>query len=308
MHVGFDLGGSKLAGVLTDDKGSVLASHVTATPAHGRWVVSALLDMVDDLCQSANAEIDTVEFVGLGIAALVAPDGSIHGSTHLGGLRGLDLRQSLADAGRWKVEVDNDANCAARAGIGGSSDNFGFIGIGTGIGGAIVRDSRVERGAHGFAGEIGHMIVVAGGEQCPCGKRGCLEAYASGRALRRMVERAFVKGRLPELVDVTAPQRPPLTQAIFEGTKDCAGAAEIIREFAFYLAVGISNLVELYDLDKVLLGGGVSDSFALFSEDLRTQYDAVMVSPRKVAPVEIAAVPFGSLAGAVGAARMAADF
>ncbi|MDA8117187.1 MAG: ROK family protein [Actinomycetota bacterium] len=302
LRAGFDLGGTKLTGVLVGPDGEAVACRTVPSPSHGTWVASAVLDLLSRLLEDLGAGPGDVGFLGMGVPALVDLDERLHGATHVAGMSGQALLDELRSAGSWGAHIDNDVNCSAVAAIHAGENAFVLVSLGTGVGGAIVREGRLERGAHGFAGEIGHMVVVVGGEECGCGKRGCLEAYASGRALTRRVEREFAKGRLPELADPARPGVAPTAKAVVEAWRDLDVAEEIVTDFAYFLAVGISNLVEIGDHAKVLIGGGVSASLEHFYDLLREQYRSVMPPSRLRHDLPIEPVPYGPLAGAIGAA------
>lgn len=302
LRAGFDLGGTKLTGVLLDPDGEVIARHTVPSPSHANWVGSTVLDVLRRMLGECGGAESDVAFLGIGVPALVSHDERLHGATHVSGMSGSSLLEELRSAGPWSAHIDNDVNCSAIAAIHAGESSFLLVSLGTGIGGAIVRDGRVERGARGFAGEIGHMIVVAGGEECGCGKRGCLEAYASGQALTRRVEREFAKGRLPELVDPKRPGQAPAAKTVVESWRKLAVAGEIVQDWAFFLALGIANLIEVGDHAKVLIGGGVSASFDHFTELLLEQYQQVMTPARLRRDIPIELVPYGPMAGAIGAA------
>ena len=302
--MGLDLGGTKLAGVITSSNGEILASASVPTPSHGRWVSATMLELVDGLAAVAGGDRGSIAFLGVGIPGLVGNDERIHASTHVAGLAEVDLRSDLSKAGPWRVHLENDVHCAAITAMDKGGASFALITVGTGLGGAIVSEGSLRRGSRGFAGEVGHMIVVAGGEACLCGKRGCVEAYASGRSLALRVEREFVRGRLSEFVDPERPTHPPSPKEVLERHLGNEAAEEIVRDFCFYLAVGISNLIEVGDFERILIGGGVSESFDYFADELRQQYQGIMSPSRLRADLEITAVEHGPLAGAIGAARL----
>ncbi|MDA8262713.1 MAG: ROK family protein, partial [Actinomycetota bacterium] len=252
LRAGFDLGGTKLTGVLLDPVGEIIARHTVPSPSHANWVGSTVLDVLGRMLDECGGARSDVAFLGMGVPALVSLDERLHGATHVSGMSGSSLLGELRSAGAWVAHIDNDVNCSAIAAIHAGESSFLLVSLGTGIGGAIARDGKLERGARGFAGEIGHMIVVAGGDECGCGKRGCLEAYASGQALTRRVEREFAKGRLLELVDPERPGEPPAAQVVVESWRRVAAAGEIVEDWAYFLALGIANLIEVGDHAKVL--------------------------------------------------------
>ena len=303
LRVGLDLGGTKLGGVIVDSNDVILASVAVPSPSHGRWVVTTTVELIDELCTEIGVTRNEIDFVGMGIPGLIGNDGRIYGCPHVPGLHEIDLRVEIQAIANWQVELDNDVNCAALTALS-YGPSFVLLTIGTGIGGALVTGSTIERGSRGFAGEPGHMIVVAGGDLCTCTKRGCLEVYASGRALAQHGEKEFARGRLSDLVDPENPYKTPSPAEILGACATNEACAEIVADFCFYLAVGISNLLEICDFEKVLIGGGVSGSFEHFAEKLAQQYLAVMPSSRLRQQVEIDKVEFGPLAGAIGASRL----
>ncbi|MGH9282337.1 MAG: ROK family protein, partial [Acidimicrobiales bacterium] len=178
--VGIDVGGTKCLGVALDGAGAVVAEHRVPTPDGPAELLVVLVDLVEALEPAAA--------VGVGLPGLVTIDGVLVLAPNLPGAADLDVQASLR--ARWPeaaIRVDNDATCAgwaeARVGAARGCSDAILVTLGTGIGGGIVSAGRVLRGAHGFAGELGHMVVDPNGPPCPCGQRGCWERFASGRGL-----------------------------------------------------------------------------------------------------------------------------
>ncbi|MGH9102374.1 MAG: ROK family protein, partial [Acidimicrobiales bacterium] len=194
FSLGLDLGGSKLAAVAVDAAGQVVAEVRVPTPATAGLVESML---------AVVAELESVVGpapLGVGMPALVSPDGTVRVAPHLPGFTGLRLGPVLSGRlGGRRVVVENDATAAAAAeialGAARGSRNVVLVTLGTGIGGGLVVDGNVVRGAHGFAGELGHMVVDPAGPPCACGRRGCWEARASGSALAEQGREAAGAGR-----------------------------------------------------------------------------------------------------------------
>ncbi|WP_201732872.1 ROK family protein [Acidithrix sp. C25] len=305
FRVGFDLGGTKLAGVLVDQNLKPVASCFVPAPTHGQWLGEAMMDVIGRLCMTAKIVPGQIEAVGAGLPALIAPGGAIQSCAHLPSLVGMDIQNEIQSAGRWRVHLENDVNCAAVTAMANHGSSFLLLTIGTGIGGALVEDGNLRRGFRGFAGEFGHMVIAVGGDQCVCGKRGCAEVYASGSFLASRARRAMEQGRLNEIPDDADATSITWTKRIFEIAATNLVANRIVEEFCSYLAVVISNLIEATDAKMVLIGGGVSASFDLFEEKLNHAYLLAMPSDRLRQDIVFQAIEFGPLAGAIGAAAIA---
>lgn len=304
FRVGLDLGGTKLAGVITDSDSKIIDSKIVATPFDSQDVIAAMHGLIEDLCQFAAASVEDVSFVGVGVPGLIGLDQRVYSCPHVPELVGIDLRSALVDGRDWEVKIDNDVNCAATSAILEHGPSFFLVTIGTGLGGALVVDNSVMRGARGYAGEIGHLIVQAGGAECPCGKRGCVEAYGSGRALSKRVKEEFDLGNLTEFANPLTPTLAPSAKDVLEKKDASEIAKAIVSEFCFYIAVAISSMLELVDVSSVLIGGGVSESFEYFKDELADAYHSVMAPTRLRQEIEFRRVDFGPLAGAVGASQL----
>ena len=286
--VGLDVGGTKVLGVVTDRSGRVLDEHRVPTPAgDGPGMVAAMAEVVGVLRQRHDVGV-----VGAGVAGIVTRDGVVRFSPNLPGLVEAPVGALLAEAVALPVALDNDATCALRAehrhGAAAGADDVVLVALGTGIGGAFVLDGELRRGASGFAGEIGHLVVVAGGVPCVCGRQGCWERYASGTALGRMA------GTAGEAV----------TAAVAAGD---ARAAGILETFAGWVALGLVNLVQALDVSRIVIGGGLAECGDVLLDPIRRAYAEQAVSPDHRPPVDIVAAALGEHAGAVGAALLALE-
>lgn len=309
LTLGIDVGGTKvLAGVVNSD-GRVLARQRRLTP--GRSVV-AVEDTIVELCGSFSRDYD-VAAVGVGAAGFVDVSRStVLFSPHLA-WRDEPLREAVMSRVGIPVVVDNDANAAALA-----ESKFGAaighrlvlcITLGTGIGGALVIDNRVFRGANGMAGEFGHIQVVPGGHRCECGNRGCWEQYASGNALVRDARELVLANSpmahgLRDRVggDVAALTGPLITHAARDGDPL---ALELLADMGNWLGVGLAGMAAAFDPGCIIVGGGVSESGDLLLEPTRMAFARALTGRghRPEPPIMVAAL--GSEAGFIGAAEMA---
>jgi glucokinase len=310
--IGVDVGGTKILVRVVDTTrpDQPLAEHRMETPARIADVVGAIAAGVSEV-ERRLGDPDGSMAVGVGLPALVRPDGVLAFATHLADAAGFDAGAALASAIGRPVAVDNDANCAALAesvvGAGVGASDMVLVTLGTGIGGAIIAGGHLLRGAHGFAGEIGHVEVVHDGRPCPCGRAGCWERYASGNGLGITAREAASAGLLPSVVarvgSVASVRGEDVVALAAEGAPD---ALAVLDELGRWVAVGLADLVNVLDPAIVVLGGGVVDAGDLLLEPVRAHFARMAIGAGHRAPPPIHVAHLGSSAGAIGAALMAA--
>jgi glucokinase len=325
---GIDVGGTKVLGLAVDASGVVLAELRLPTPGirgteqsesrSGEELVETLAALATELrartaplASSPDPRHSPLR-VGVGVPGLVDDAGVLRFAPNLSIGTGLDVGRLLSErlAGA-QVVVENDATCAtvgewAHGAAVGVSDAV-MVTLGTGIGGGIVVDGHVVRGANGFAGEIGHMVVDPAGPECACGRRGCWERYASGSGLGRLAREAARAGRLTEALglaggDPDAVRGEHVTQAAEGGD---AQARAILAEHGWWLALGLANLANIFDTGVIVLGGGLVGSLGLVLAPVRRAFDEMMEGRHMRPPVKILLAELGEKAGAIGAALVA---
>ena len=284
--------------------GQVEAEQRVATPEGAGALVDAIVELANELGAAAA--------VGVGVPGLVDRDGTLRFAPNLPGIVDLALRDELrARLPDTAVSVDNDATCAAwgerELGAARGSDHAILVTLGTGIGGGLIIDGRVDRGAYGFAGEIGHMVVNPSGPQCVCGKRGCWERYASGSGLGWLAREAAVAGhavRLVELAggDAEAVRGEHVTTACDEGDE---GALAVMAEFGWWVALGLANLALALDPERFVIGGGLIEAGEVLLAPTKAAFATLFPGARYRPPVDIFAATLGERAGAIGAAHLA---
>ncbi len=309
VTVGLDVGGTKILAVALDEAGDVRATSRVPTPTEDPdALVAALSHAVDSVGEQVGADVAAV---GVGMPGFISQAGVPQQAPNLPSSIGLDVPAALRARHDVPIVVDNDANCAAWAAAvrdAADADSLVAITFGTGIGGGIVIDRRIVRGANGFAGEPGHMIVQVGGWECPCGQRGCWEMYASGSGLGRLARAAVDDGRSSSLLaaaggDVGAVDGPVVGRLAAEGDP---AALEVLDEYARWVSVGLANLVNLLDPAVLVLGGGVVDLGDLVLGPVQAAMAAMPTMVRgRSTPVRLSSL--GSTAGAVGAALLASE-
>jgi len=309
LTVGIDIGGTKVLAGVVDSHGNVIDQQRRATQGHD---VAAVEDTIVDLVQQFQRRHD-IAAVGIGAAGFVdASRSTVMFSPHLA-WRDEPLRAVVAGRLRLPVVVDNDANAAAlgesRFGAGTGQRFVLCVTLGTGIGGALVIDGRVYRGANGMAGEFGHMQVVEDGHRCPCGNRGCWEQYASGNALVRearelIVANSPVAYHLREVVEGDASRLtgPDITEAARKGDPL---SVELIADVGRWLGVGLAGMTAAFDPSCIIVGGGVSDAGELLLGPTRTAFARSLTGRGHRSEPPILAARLGPSAGFIGAADMA---
>jgi glucokinase len=308
--MGIDIGGTKVLGGVVDSDGNVLAHARRDTPADdGPKIVQRVVEVIREL-----ADIHEVEGVGIGAAGWIdAKRSTVLFAPNLA-WRNEPLRDEVARHIPVPVVVENDANVAAWAefqfGAGADAhESMVMYTIGTGIGGALVLNGELVRGASGIAGELGHVLAVPDGYQCGCGRRGCIEQYASGNALVRFAQ-TLASGdgaeaaQLLELSggSVEAITGPMVTAAAKAGDPV---ARDAFRQVGYWLGNGLADLVQIIDPQLLVIGGGVIDAGDALLQPTRTAYEEALAQRGRLSVAEIRGALLGNLAGVVGAADLA---
>src|SRR5436190_18299811 len=311
---GVDLGGTKIQVVVVDAKHKVLGQARRPTPTTGRPVdvkdaiAAALVDAAD------AAGIQTAELSGIGVGSPGEIDprtGSVSQARNLPGWEGsYPLADTLAEACGAPVAVGNDVQVATNAEfeLGAGKDYRSLLGVfwGTGVGGGLVLDGKPWLG-RGAAGEIGHVVVRLNGARCPCGRRGCMEAYAGRAAMEAKARREVAKGRKTELFEIMEKRgRERLTSGIWDraAKKEDPLALELIDRAIEHLGAGVASACNILDVECVVVGGGLG---VRFGEPYVRRIEKAMM-PRLFAsdhPPDVKVAALGDLGGAIGAALLA---
>jgi glucokinase len=312
--MGIDVGGTKVLGVVALHDGTVVASKRT-TVVHdegsqpGASLVAHVVEMAHALSDELGVPTAALP-LGVGMPGMVALDGRMIYAPNFQSASDAPIAEMLRAVDGLDLRyVGNDADCAAvcehRVGVGRGVHDLLMVTLGTGIGGGIILDDRLVRGAHGAAGEFGHMVVDLDGPDCPCGARGCWERFASGRAIERMATEARARGQLEGLAlreGTTQLSGEDVTAAAREGNEE---ARAILDEVAWWLARGIANLVGVLDPALVVVGGGLSDVAASMLSTLRAELPGMLEGGSLHPSVALDVAQHGEAAGALGAALLA---
>lgn len=303
---GVDLGGTNITVGLVEDDFRVVDDTKVSTPHGPGPVVDAIVAGVRELGADVVA-------VGVGAPGPVS-DGVVLTAPNLPGWGGpVPLAQELQEALGLPVEVENDATAGTvgewRAGAGRGSDHLLGVWLGTGVGGGLVLDGRPYRGASGGAGELGHVPIRLDGAQCGCGLRGCVEAYAGRASMERTVRLAAEAGRPTTMLEIAAGAgRQRLTAKVWAKALDDDDplAVAVFGEAVAAVGAGIASAVNLLDLDRVVLGGGLTERFGkrLTGRILGATRAHLLVADK---PLQVVAAELGDHSGMVGAAALARE-
>ncbi len=300
--IGVDLGGTNLRTALLSVDGDILDKRKEATNASDGWkkVVARLVDNIAQLRETAMRRGLQVMAVGVGAPGVIRMDkGVVVKSPNFPDWNNLPLRDELEKALRIPVVIENDANAAALGeqwrGAGRGINSMILLTLGTGVGGGIVLDNKIWQGADGMAGEIGHMTLIPEGRQCGCGNTGCLEMYASARGIVQSYREAKGMMEITQLSELTSVQ---IYQAARNGDPV---ARQIMKDMGSLLGIGIANLINIFNPNMIVIGGGVKEAWDLF---IGSTHEEIMKRAFQVPAERTEIVPslLGDDAGTIGAA------
>jgi glucokinase len=268
LALGIDLGGTKILTSVVDAAGRMLSRDHSVTPAtRGREaVIEAIMESTRRALEKANISPSELTAVGIGAPGLSNPvTGVLYTSPHLPGWQDVPLRDIIAKELGVTAYLINDANAAAVGefyyGAGRGTSNFIYITVSTGIGGGIIINGELYAGSIGTAGEVGHMVIDDNGPLCSCGNRGCWEMLASGKALAAEAKRLIEKGTATTIVEyaggnIDKVDAEAVHQAALKGDKL---AGRLIARSAYYLGVGLANLINIFNPELIVIGGGLAN-------------------------------------------------
>jgi glucokinase len=305
-----DIGGTKILAALVSPQGDIISQEYCLTLAHEgvEAVINRLLTTASNTLDKANMEISQLE--GLGIATAGALDtkrGIVTASPNLPGWHNVPLKDIITEKLGVNVYLMNDANAAALAeyllGAGRGAHNMIYITVSTGIGGGVIINGRLYSGVDGCAGEIGHMTIDVNGPKCNCGNSGCLEVLASGMAVAKEAITRVRRGESSQLSELVAGKLEDIDARIvgIAASRGDPLAFDIIAKAANYLGVGMVNLVNIFNPERIIVGGGMSHLGDMLLEPARR---VVRERAFQLAAQSVSIIPsqLGDNAGVIGAA------
>ncbi|OGO53117.1 MAG: hypothetical protein A2148_11410 [Chloroflexi bacterium RBG_16_68_14] len=307
---GVDLGGTKIHSLVTTEEGRVLGEDRCLTQA---WegpdaVIGRIVSSLRRALEAAG--LTTQDIVGVGISSPGPCDpvrGVVTNAPNLLGWHEVPLARLVSEGLGVPALLENDANAAAygelRFGACRGLLHIVYVTLGTGIGGGLIIDGRIYEGASGAAGEVGHIVIDEDGPPCNCGSRGCLEALASGPAIAREAAAALEAGRSPLLAELVGKEQPTPELVLQAAVQGDATAREIIERAGYHLGVGLTGLLNCFNPQALILGGGLVGLGDLYlGPAVRTARERAFA--QIVADATITTAELGERAGALGAAAL----
>ena len=315
LRGGIDLGGTKIQAAIVGPGGEVIGQARRPTPTAGgpRDVAAAMATALREA--AAEARIETNELAGVGVGSPGEVDektGVVSSARNLPGWEGsFPLDETLREALGAEVKIGNDVQVATEAefelGAGAGFESLLGVFWGTGVGGGLVLDGKPWLG-RGAAGEVGHMVVKRGGAKCPCGREGCLEAYAGRKAMEAEARRRHDEGEKTDLFRLMEKHgKPRLTSGVWERALDHEDklAERLIERAVEALGTGIASAVNLLDVEAVILGGGLGIRFGeRLMEPLTEEIGKHLFVNERPPALRVASL--GDLGGAIGASLLVA--
>jgi len=303
--IGVDLGGTNMRTALLRPDGTILERRKEGTRAADGWrkVVVRLAENIKHLQTIAIDKGLALAGAGVGAPGVIRMDkGIVIKSPNFPDWNNLPLKEELERAIHIPVFIENDANAAALGeqwlGAGRGINSMILLTLGTGVGGGIVLNNQIWQGADGMAGEIGHMTLIPHGRPCGCGNTGCLEMYASARGILQSYRESLEAAGTTPSAEITS-------ERIYQAARDGETVAcRVMREMGRMLGIGIANLINIFNPQMIVLGGGVKDAWPLFigavHEEIMRRAFQVPAERTKIVPSLL-----GDDAGMVGAAAVA---
>ena len=306
LTIGIDIGGTKISVGVVDSSGNLIDSSRCSTPTEGgKELISSVINLIKEF----NKKYE-IKGIGISIAALISSDyGTIVGAPNIANLSKLNFVNEIKEEFKLPIIVENDANAAMWAefkfGNAKGLNPVMFFIIGTGVGGGLVIDGKLFKGANGIGAEFGHMCVVPNGLLCGCGAKGCIEQYASGGALIRYANEALLANpdKSEEVLSFGEGKLSgtALTKAAKAGNELALAA---FSKQADWLGLACASYSLIIDPQAIIIGGGVVDAGELFLAPVRAAMRKYMPFAESHVPPKIIAAKFGNDAGLIGAADL----
>ena len=312
--IGVDMGGTKILSAVIDAEGQILGTAKVPTKADkgASEVIDRIADCIRKAIDKSGVASDSIQAVGIGAPGPLDPaTGVVIFAPNLG-WRDVPLKAELEARVGFPTFVDNDVNVGTLGehvfGAGRGVQNVVGIFVGTGIGGGIILNGELFHGASKTAGEVGHIIVKAGGPRCGCGTRGCLEPIASRTAMTKQFQKAIVKKKKKSVIskltdgDLGAIRSGVLAKAIRLNDKL---TLKVFKKVTKYLGIGIGSIVNFLNPEMIVLGGGVVEALDdTFLDDIRAAAKKYSL-PNTLDGVQIVRAELGDNSGILGAAALA---
>lgn len=303
--MGIDLGGTNIGVGIVDESFNIVAGHSEKTPRSASFeeTVSYVASAAKKTAALAGFEISEIESIGLAVPGIINQSSKMLVNASNLGLRNVPVLDELKKHFDVPLQLGNDADCAALgetlAGAAKKCCNAIMVTLGTGIGGGIIIDKKIFRGADNMGAELGHIKLVYGGEKCACGKLGCFEAYGSATALIRQARKAAKSETLLAGLDKEGARACFDMAAIGDET-----ATAIIDNYTSYVAAGLSTLVVLFRPEVIIIGGGISGAGENLFTALNEKLCGFTFASEEIGVPPVIKAALGNNAGIIGAAML----
>ncbi len=312
--VGIDLGGTTIkAGIVDEDYRIVKSGAIpTITDRGAEKLIQDMAELVSVLLKEAEISMDEVASVGVGVPGTANKKTGIMEYANNLNMKDEPFILFLKRYFKKPVYFTNDANAAAwgeyLAGSGKGYRSLVMVTLGTGIGGAMILDGKLYEGCNFAAGEFGHFVIQCEGEPCNCGRRGCFETYASATGLIRMAKQAMEteEGRKSSLWNLCSGETDGLNaEMIFKAAKKGdLTAGQTVERYLYYLSVGITDIINIFQPEILCIGGGVSRAGNQLLDPLKRMVDQQIYTRDSQVKTEIVTATLGNDAGIIGAAML----
>lgn len=310
--LGIDLGGTNIVAGVVDDNYNIVATSKVKTnlPRPAEEVIDDMVKVANIAIESAGLKVSDIDSMGVGSPGAIDP---VHGvvcyANNLG-FNNVPMAKMLKERMGVDFYIENDANAAAYgeyiAGAGRGTNDFIAITLGTGVGGGVIIDGKIYSGSNYAGAELGHTVIAMGGEMCSCGRQGCWEAYASATALIRQTKQAMIK--YPKSVmwelcggDINKVDGRTAFDAMRKG--DVAGKM-VVDKYVEYIAVGVSNNINIFQPDVLCIGGGISKEGDNLIKPIKAFLEGENYARNIEKNTEVKVAELGNDAGIIGAAYL----
>lgn len=271
MFIGIDIGGTNIKGILTDNNGNVINMDMINTGSTVNEIENNIIKLFDSLVEKAN---ENVLAAGIGSAGTIDKNkGVIISSPNIKCFTNYNLKDNLEKRLNIPIYIDNDANAALYGelwtGYGKLYKNWIILTLGTGIGGGAVINNKVYSELYDNSMEFGHMTIDYNGYTCKCGKKGCFENYASASAVVRFAIEN-IENHPDSIINNLIRNNQLNSKTIYEaGLKNDKFAIEIFQKIGYFLAIGLSNIVNIFNPEAIILAGGLTNASDLFFDETK---------------------------------------
>lgn len=312
-YLGIDLGGMSIKAGVCNDGGKIIykESCPTVRTEDGDRIINDMAELCLKVIASAGLKVEDIEYAGIATPGSADSERGVVIYAATLPFLNYPVAEKLSEkTGIKKIYIDNDANAAAKGeaifgAARGHKDSL-FITIGTGVGGGIIIDGKVYTGFNFSGAELGHTVIVKDGVECPCGRRGCLECYASASGLIRLTKEKMLASKSSAMwrfcgEDIDAVDGRTSFDAMREGDSD---AKEVVDEYISYLACGITNFINIFQPEVLSIGGGISKEGETLLAPLREIVKREQYSRHSDKQTQIKIAALGNDAGIIGAAAL----